>query len=190
MDINKYLVKENISTYQLSKRSEIPYSTLRDILVGKVSIKKCSAETVLKLSQALHLTMEELMADEYQLSPLQYEQYKHGIRHQVKELGDLVFIKSVMINHEIESQFNQNNNREACYLLAMVDYLSRIHHLKWNADYEPYRQFKLKELSVPSSIMLAQRLNPTENYIQEGIQKSIPEFMRHNIVEIEVDDLA
>ena len=61
MMLNQIMESKNISRYRLSKNSNIPYTTLTDILSGKAELKKCSAETVYKLSKVLGVSMEELL---------------------------------------------------------------------------------------------------------------------------------
>ena len=53
--------ERNISRYRLSKVSGIPWATLSDICSGKTELERCSAGTVLKLSKALGMTMEETL---------------------------------------------------------------------------------------------------------------------------------
>ena len=61
MIISDIMKKQNISKYQLSKNSGVPYTTLSDIISGKSQLEKCSADTVYKLSRELNITMEELL---------------------------------------------------------------------------------------------------------------------------------
>jgi transcriptional regulator with XRE-family HTH domain len=42
----------------------VPNTTISDICSGKTSVKKCSAETLYKLSKALDVSMESLIKDE------------------------------------------------------------------------------------------------------------------------------
>ena len=51
MIIQELKEQKNISLYQLSKLSEIPYATLNDIFNGKTKLEKCSAETVYDLGE-------------------------------------------------------------------------------------------------------------------------------------------
>lgn len=50
-----------MTMYRLSKVSGVAKTTVIDICSGKSSIGGCNADTVLRLSQALGCTMEELM---------------------------------------------------------------------------------------------------------------------------------
>ena len=61
--------ERNISRYHLSKISGIPWATLSDICSGKTALERCSAGTVLKLSRALGMTMEETMDLETWMGP-------------------------------------------------------------------------------------------------------------------------
>ena len=59
--LQEAMSERNISRYRLSKISGIPWATLSDICSGKTELERCSAGTVLKLSKALGLTMEETL---------------------------------------------------------------------------------------------------------------------------------
>lgn len=61
MTIQEVLRDRNLSKYQLAKRSGIPWATLSDICSGKTTLSRCSARTLLKLSAALHISIEQLL---------------------------------------------------------------------------------------------------------------------------------
>ena len=63
MTLDELMKEKHITKYRLAKESEIPYTTIGDICSGKTDLRKCSAGTVYKLSKALGITMEELLAD-------------------------------------------------------------------------------------------------------------------------------
>lgn len=60
MTIQQVIKEKNLTRYQLSKLSGVPWATLSDICSGKTSLKRCSAGTLLKLSAALEMSVEEL----------------------------------------------------------------------------------------------------------------------------------
>lgn len=62
MTIQQLLKEKNISRYQLAQISGVPWSTLSDICSGKTDLSRCSARTLLKLSNALNIPMEQLMS--------------------------------------------------------------------------------------------------------------------------------
>ena len=53
MRLRKLLEKKRMSVYQAAMVSGIPYTTLNEIVKGKTSLERCSAETVYKLAKAL-----------------------------------------------------------------------------------------------------------------------------------------
>lgn len=56
------LIKEKgLSRYSLSKISGVPWAVLSDIYSGKTRFEQCSSATLLKLSKALEISMEELL---------------------------------------------------------------------------------------------------------------------------------
>lgn len=61
MTIIELLSEKGLSRYSLSKKSGVPWATLSDICSGKTKLSRCSAQTLLKLSKALELSMEELL---------------------------------------------------------------------------------------------------------------------------------
>ena len=62
MTINDLLKEKGMSRYSLSKSSDIPWATLSDICSGKTSLIRCNAQTIQKLSSALDMTIEEVLA--------------------------------------------------------------------------------------------------------------------------------
>lgn len=61
MTIQEVLREQSLSKYQMSKRSGIPWATLSDIFSGKTELSRCSARTLLKLSAALNISIEQLL---------------------------------------------------------------------------------------------------------------------------------
>ena len=62
MTIQQILQDMKMSRYRLSKISGIPWATLADIYSGKTHLERCGAGTLSKLSRALGLSIEELLA--------------------------------------------------------------------------------------------------------------------------------
>lgn len=62
MTMNTLLAQQNISRYQLSKSSGIPWATLADICSGKTKLERCNGSTLQKLARALHVSIEDLLA--------------------------------------------------------------------------------------------------------------------------------
>ena len=60
MLIDDWMKQKNLSRYELSKKSGIPYTTLTDLIQKRTRLKKSSAETVYKLSKVMGISMDEL----------------------------------------------------------------------------------------------------------------------------------
>lgn len=58
--LKDYLTQNNISIYSLSKKANIPYSTLNDLCNGKVEIENCKLGLVIKIANALNINVEQL----------------------------------------------------------------------------------------------------------------------------------
>ena len=61
MTIKDFIDYNNISFSDLAEASDIPESTLRDILDGKSDLRRCTAQTVSKLAAALHAPVGGLL---------------------------------------------------------------------------------------------------------------------------------
>lgn len=60
MIIDDWMKQKNLSRYELSKKSGIPYTTLTDLIQKRTRLEKSSAETVYKLSKVMGISMDEL----------------------------------------------------------------------------------------------------------------------------------
>lgn len=60
MVIDDWMKQKNLSRYELSKKSGIPYTTLTDLIQKRTRLEKSSAETVYKLSKVMGISMDEL----------------------------------------------------------------------------------------------------------------------------------
>ncbi|MCH1942416.1 hypothetical protein [Holdemania massiliensis] len=121
---------------------------------------------------------------------MDFELYKSTVCHRVKDLGDLQFMINVLENNEIRDLFNKNWYPESLYLLAMIDYLSRIHSIQLCTDYDDIRNCKLKKLIYPAGVMVSYFLTNDPRRLEKSLKDAIPEFLRHNIVESEIRNVA
>ncbi|MGN0276744.1 MAG: helix-turn-helix domain-containing protein, partial [Hominisplanchenecus sp.] len=152
MIINELLQKENMSRYRLSKESGVAMTTITDICSGKAELDKCAAGTLYKIAKALGVTVDYLLENnkvqsvDYRCS---FEVFKSNTCHRVKELGDIDFIIDTLEADDIRKLYNRQWYRETLYLLAMVDYLSRLNNLPICTNYNDIRRQKLEKLYFP-----------------------------------------
>ena len=78
MDLAGIIKEKNITQYRLAIQSGIPHATLSDILNGKTKIEKCSGETLYKLSSALGVTIEDLIAESIEKTAIE-RSWEHGL---------------------------------------------------------------------------------------------------------------
>ena len=185
MSINELLEQKNLTKYRLSKISGVPFATISDISAGKARIEKCAADTLYKLSKALGVTMEDLIADnmEYRQS---FEAYKSTVCHMVKEMGDIDFIVDTLESDKIRKLYQKKWYPESLYLLAMLDYLSREKDLPICVEYNDIRSTRLREPIYPASVIAMSAFSNSEQAKNESYEQAIPEFIHFNIVEGEV----
>lgn len=174
-----------MSIYQLAKASELPYATVNDICNGKARLEKCSAETIYRLSRALNISMEDLLAPCF-FKRSSFENFKSAVCHRVKRLGDIDFIMDTLESQEIRTYFDRKWYPESLYLLAMLDYVSRENDIPLCDDYDDLRQYKLEKPIYPSSIRAISAASRSDAALTRAAAAAIPEFRRFNIIENEV----
>ena len=187
--LDELMKEKNMTIYRLSKDSGIPYATLNDICNGKTRLEKCSGETIYKLSKALRVTMESLL-ESYMEERCDFELYKSNVCHRVKLLGDVEFVIETLERNDIRKFYQKKWYPECFYLLAMLDYLSRVNNIPKCNDYNDLRCQKLEKTIYPSSIIAASGAMKNKNIKEQAFKESIPEFVRFNIVENEVRNVV
>ena len=130
MYLDHQLQQKNMTIYRLSKESGVPYATLNDICNGKTRLEKCSAETVYRIAHALDTPMEKLLA-----------------------LGDINFILETLQRDEIRTYYQRKWYPESLYLLAMLDYISRLNDVPLCKAYDDLRNAKLDHTIYPASVL-------------------------------------
>jgi len=195
MIINELLAEKNMTPYRLSKLSGVPYTTLKDIISEKTDLRKCSAETIYRLSLVLEITMEELITkeslkSEHHVYQQDYQVFTSNIQHRIKDIGDIDFIIETIESDRIREYFNMKRYYEALYLLAAVDYLCRVNDIPAYQNYNDIRKTKLKHPVYPSSINARVVAEGNEEIRKNALSKAIPEFLKFNIVECEVRNVV
>lgn len=185
MSVNEVIKQKNMSKYSLAKKSGVPYMTVNDICNGKTNLTECNARTVYKLSEVLGVSMEELLKPYMQPRPA-FELFKSNVCHRLKELGDIEFLIKTIESNEITEYFERNWYPECLYLLAMVDYVSRMNNIPLCEEYNKFRKMKLESTVYPSSVLTAAAVAKNDSIKKKALRNSIPEFIRFNIVENEV----
>jgi transcriptional regulator with XRE-family HTH domain len=189
MQINDLLAERGITRYRLAKESGVPHSTLKDICLGKAKIENCSGETLFRLARVLGVSIETLLADAMEHRPA-FETFKSNVCHSVKDMGDIEFLIDVTKSDSVFACLEKRWYREGLYLLAMVDYLCRENGLPLDERYAELRRAKLSEILYPAGVLiLCAALNSDEPKAR-SLREAIPEFLRHNIVEAEVRNVA
>ena len=190
MYMSELLEKKNMSRYRLSKESGVAQATIADICSGKARIEKCSADTLYRIAKTLGVTMESLIEKEMEAQAqhhrTSFDVYKSNVCHLVKDKGDIDFIMDVLTNDEVRKLYERKWYAECFYLLAMTDYLSRENEIPLCTKYNDIRSRKMKEMLYPASVVLMDKAMKTDANRKESIRKAIPEFLKYNIVEVEV----
>ena len=193
MIVNDLLEKENMSRYRLSKESGVAMTTITDICSGKADLDKCAAGTLYKIANVLGVTVDSMLENnsedkvDYRCS---FETFKSNTCHRVKDIGDIDFIIETLEADEIRKLYERSWYREALYLLAMIDYLSRINNLPLCTNYNDIRAQKLEKPCFPAGVIVSYAATGDERIKEKALVNAIPEFLQFNIVEGEVRNVC
>lgn len=196
MIINKLLDAENMSMYKLSKLSGVSQAAISDICSGKTTLDKCSVGTLRRIASVFGVTMDNIIEAEEKEKERKtehrcsFEVYKSTICHYVKENGDIPFIINILENNRIRKLYEKKWYPEAFYLLAMLDYLSRINAIPICNDYNDIRKRKFNQIVYPTGILLEAKITKNSDIKERALLNAIPEFIRYNIVEAEVRNIV
>ena len=187
--INEIMRKKNLTRYQLSRMTGIPYTTINDICRGKADLKKCNADTVYRIAKALEVSMEDLL-EPYLVERPDFDLFKSNVCHRLKKMGDLDFLIDLLESEIIVEYYERRWYPESLYLLAMLDYLSKENSIPICSDYDSLRRCKLTEPVFPSSIIAMSEASGNEAVKETALRTAIPEFLKYNIVENEVRNVV
>ena len=119
-----------------------------------------------------------------------FETFKSGVCHELKWKGDIDYILYLLESGIIREYFKKKWYPESLYLLAMLDYLSRINEVPLCTDYDDLRTFRFKNTIYPTDAILMQELFQDDRYLEKARTDAIPEFLNFNIVECDIRDVV
>ncbi|MCR5067175.1 MAG: helix-turn-helix transcriptional regulator [Erysipelotrichaceae bacterium] len=185
MSFSDLLRERQLSVSALSRISNVPAALISDLNRGQTSLFEVSGQELYDLSQALGLTIEQLLQQEKLLRP-RFENFKKDCKKRLRVLGDHDFITDVIDSKDIDFFIRHKWYPEAFYLLALLDYVCTRNKVMLYPDYKKLRSMKLSQPVYPDEvIILASSIN-SDRPMHEARKQAMPEFLRYNIVEISV----
>ena len=155
MTICDVINHSGLSFEELYKATEIPASTLSDILSGKAELTHCQARTIQKLSHGIGLSMDELMDLDslarslperngsgklHKLcSPDVFRAFRGDLLDVLQHIDEETFIYAAAQTEFVESMYEAGLCPQALYSLGLIDYLCDKHRIPRLAQYNKYR---------------------------------------------------
>ena len=203
MYLNELMNACHMSRAELSARSNIPESTLRDILNGKAQLDRCEAATLYNIAYALDVSVEDILEGYWDAlerdapsrtsvhdenSLMNFYVLADSMLGRLRATGDLAFIDGIDQNEWIERLYQGREYRCALFLLGMVDYLCRKNGVRQVARYDEYRKARLDR---PVYALRTLNVNDDDGAFQhartEAENNAIPELGRYGIYMTEED---
>ena len=203
MYLNGLMNSRNLNRAELSARSNIPESTLRDILNGKAQLDRCEAATLYNIAYALDVSVEDILEGYWDAlerdapartsvhdenSLMNFYVLADSMLGRLRATGDLAFIDGIDQNGWIERLYQGREYRCALFLLGMMDYLCRKNGVRQVARYDEYRKARL---DGPVYALRTLNVNDDDGAFQrartEAENNAIPELGRYGIYMTEED---
>lgn len=203
MYLNELMNDCHMSRAELSARSNIPESTLRDILNGKAQLDRCEAATLYNIAYALDVSVEDILEGYWDAlerdapsrisvhdenSLMNFYVLADSMLGRLRATGDLAFINGIDQNGWIERMYQGKEYRCALFLLGMMDYLCRKNGVRQVARYDEYRKARL---DGPVYALRTLNVNDDDGAFQrartEAENNTIPELGRYGIYMTEED---
>jgi len=193
MTLKEMLKQRKMSIYRLSQMSQIPYSTISDLVNEKTRLSKSSVDVAVKIAKALTISMDELVGsviNEESVKRVAFELFKSGLRHQLHDLGDKAFMTRILEMDLVEVYVSRQWYPEALYTLGMLDVLCRIHQFPLATKYDHYRALRFDQILYPADVLILSLAQNNDQIKQETYNNSLPEFKRFNIVEGDIRNVV
>ncbi len=116
--------------------------------------------------------------------------FRSEMSHELKHSGDLLFMDKVSQTGLVNLMLSSRHETEALYTVSLVDYLCRRDGTPLLKSYEHLRNIKLPEPVYPYSAVLRYRLNKDPLILIRLRSKAIKEFLDHNIIEGDIDNVC
>lgn len=203
MYLNELMNDCHMSRAELSARSNIPESTLRDILNGKAQLDRCEAATLYNIAYALDVSVEDILEGYWDAlerdapsrtsvhdenSLMNFYVLADSMLGRLRATGDLAFIDGIDQNEWIERLYQGREYRCALFLLGMMDYLCRKNGVRQVARYDEYRKARL---DGPVYALRTLNVNDDDGAFQrartEAENNAIPELGSYGIYMTEED---
>ena len=188
MTFKELLIEKNITGYCLAKHTNIPYTTINDLINGKTIVQNITFKHALAISDFLKIDIRELSKIET-FVPIEFRYFRNNLLNDLRRIGELEFINSIIKNKEIDFYYKNKAYKYAYYLLALIDYLCRISNKpKYTNRYNDLRKEKLEKPYFAGSELIV--FESIEEAKKELSIEIIPEFAMFNIIEENVFNVA
>lgn len=188
MTFKELLQSKSISGYQLSKKTNIPYMTISDLINGKTNIRNVTFKNAIAIADSLNIELRELSElDGIELVEFRY--FRNNVLHDLKRRGIDPFIQLIIKTKEIDYFYKNKAFPYAYYLLALIDYLCRVNNQPlYTKRYNDIRKERLEKAFFVGGNSI--HFESIEEYEQLFGIKVIPEFGKYNILEEDVFNVA
>lgn len=188
MTFKELLQEKKVTGYALAKNTGIPYTTINDLINGRTVVQNISLKYALLIADYLRIGVRSLNRLT-SASPIEFRYFRSNLLHKLKSDGALSIIDDVIRSKMIDFYYKNNSKEYAFYLLALIDYLSRINNIPlYSKRYNDLRKEELdKPFFVGSNLIRFDTIEEAEKNLNIEV---IPEFRNFNIIEEDVFNVA
>ena len=210
MYIKELMRKNNMTRAELSRRSGVPDSTLRDILNESAKLDRCEVLTLICLASALGTTVEDIMEHYWEDGDWGDEEddddfydgkvirpngqaaffyvFAAIVADELKEDTAEGYLHFIQKGNWVEHFYKDGSYDHALLLVGVSDYLCRKLHRSPISEYDRYRNDRLEHPIYPLRLMDIDYDGEEYEAEKDDIMAyAIPELTRFNIFMTEED---
>lgn len=117
-----------------------------------------------------------------------YDAFRSNCAHLLKSTGRVRFIVKA-IDQDLPIQMMEHSRLYGLYAVSLLDYACRLENIEYPARYSDLRSQKLTDTVWPGSVSLMAAIMKSDMPKQQALSNAIPEFLSHNIMEGNIEDV-
>lgn len=119
-----------------------------------------------------------------------FDNFRSNVCHFLKNNGDIKFVYYILKSDIISLFYDKKLYKEAFYMLAALDYISKVNNIPLCTKYTYLRQYRFEETIWPQQAELVCMVMNDDSFKDKLLKKANPEFLQYNIVEGDMRDVC
>lgn len=185
-----YTVKNINNNMYLYKQKEGKCKYIKKITENEINrYRNLDIKRELKETKKEKDKIKKILKEFPLFNPKDDEAFKSKYQHELLNNNDEKFVKKIINEKIIERYYIEEKYFEALYLLSMIKTIKKEAIKKDNKFLSLIDLFKLEEIKYPRDVELLCKLENDNKHKKNALKLALPEFLKHNIVEVNIHNV-